>query len=283
MSATSLVTFSGICPRLDNSYATGRGKELNSRIKELADTEGCCFVGHEGTFLCKNGEINDALLLVDGLHLSAAGSKRLLNNLSLSSHTTISLGRKITAKLRAGPQHNSHEAGNAQDARIAQVVARPPRGWQGPHHAPEPTHKGSDLRPQQRPWHDRGHPTKNRPAPRQAYRTMDSRYEPEGRRQNDDHHLKPWRRDDARGTNTTWHERHAGLERDSNHEHYQREPSENKLNIYTRNVTDKQSRCWYCNEAGHTYRQCRHGDYVQCHSCHKTGHKAKHCSSRQLY
>ena len=122
VSATGLVTFSGICPRLDNNYAVGRGKELNSRIKELAVTEGCCFVGHEGTFLCKNGEINDALLLVDGLHLSAADSKRMLNNLSLSSHTTVSLGRKIPAKLRAGPQRNSHEAGNAQDA---QVAARP--------------------------------------------------------------------------------------------------------------------------------------------------------------
>ena len=61
---------------------------------------------------------------------------------------------------------------------------------------------------------------------------MNSRYEPEDRRQNDDYHLKPWPRDHTRGTNTIWHERHAGLERDSNHEPYHREPSENNHNIY---------------------------------------------------
>ena len=39
-----------------------------------------------------------------------------------------------------------------------------------------------------------------------------------------------------------------------------------------------QPRCDYCAESGHMKADCRHKDYIKCHSCLRFGHKAKFCN-----
>ena len=38
-------------------------------------------------------------------------------------------------------------------------------------------------------------------------------------------------------------------------------------------------RCYYCAEEGHDRSTCRHGKPVECHTCRRTGHKAKFCGA----
>ena len=35
--------------------------------------------------------------------------------------------------------------------------------------------------------------------------------------------------------------------------------------------------CYFCGAEGHVKDNCRHGRKVECHSCHRLGHKAKYC------
>ena len=109
VSSTGHVTLSSICPRTDDDEAAARGIDINSRVQELADTRGCVLIEHEGTFLCKNGEINTALLLIDGLHLSEAGSKALLHNLVLRQERMSDWGKGCEEKvlLRPGIPHTT--------------------------------------------------------------------------------------------------------------------------------------------------------------------------------
>ena len=60
-------------------------KEVNTRLKQLAESTGCIYIQHNDNFLFHNGEVNDDLLSIDGLHLSALGTTRLIKNLGLSA------------------------------------------------------------------------------------------------------------------------------------------------------------------------------------------------------
>ena len=70
-----------------------------------------------------------------------------------------------------------------------------------------------------------------------------------------------------------------------NQENHQAEDETGKwttVHRYQRNrrseQADKDTRCHFCAETGHTKKTCRHGKEVRCHSCDLYGHKAKFCS-----
>ena len=88
VSVTGHVTLSGACPRTDKPPAADKGVLFNEKVKQLAEDTGCVYVPHTDNFTCKNGEVNDELLLIDGLHLSALGTQRLLKNLKIDGKAT---------------------------------------------------------------------------------------------------------------------------------------------------------------------------------------------------
>jgi hypothetical protein len=45
----------------------------------------------------------------------------------------------------------------------------------------------------------------------------------------------------------------------------------------------RQATCDYCGEPGHLHRNCKHGDYVQCHTCGCLGHKQKYCPNSSQF
>ncbi len=49
------------------------------------------------------------------------------------------------------------------------------------------------------------------------------------------------------------------------------------FNPRTGNNRDRQIRCYFCAEPGHTKDSCGHGKPVMCSNCRNTGHKAKFC------
>ena len=50
-------------------------------LKTLANEKDCVFIDHTDSFLTRGGEIIEDFLLMDGLHLSAAGIRKLLKKL----------------------------------------------------------------------------------------------------------------------------------------------------------------------------------------------------------
>ena len=75
VSRTGYVTLSSITLRTDNPSAAAKGSEVNEGMKRVAKESGCVLVDNQDNFLCRNGDINKELLLLDGLHLSKAGLK----------------------------------------------------------------------------------------------------------------------------------------------------------------------------------------------------------------
>ena len=81
--ATS-VTISSIPPRDDNRVDPGKLENLNGLLMPIANDEDIQFVNHDRNFRYRDNSVDTSLLLVDKLHLSAAGVKKLLLNLGLS-------------------------------------------------------------------------------------------------------------------------------------------------------------------------------------------------------
>ena len=247
VSSSGHVTISGICPRIDDTTAAARGAEVNTREQELAETRGCVRVDHEGTFLCRNGEVNSALLLADGLHLSEAGSKALLKNLDLHSRAHVRLGQGMSAR---GPSRSSdtlNQAPRRGTSSSATMGSRRP-------FSPRPTHRANK---QNAAW--------------QQERSHDYEQYKRGQRHlhgyTADNHMNNRGPAGNRDTKTEWESREGNRRRN---EHYD-----------SGDHRGRQPRCWYCYEPGHTCQQCRHGDYVLCRSCGREGHKSKHCNSER--
>ena len=70
VSRSGCVTFSSITPRIDNPAAAEKGLAVNEQMQSIAEETGCLFVSNQDNFLCRNGDINEELLSIDGLHLS---------------------------------------------------------------------------------------------------------------------------------------------------------------------------------------------------------------------
>ena len=68
--------------------------------------------------------------------------------------------------------------------------------------------------------------------------------------------------------------RHRIPNRDSPHVH--NNDHDHQWDGYESPVMYNRDGCYYCNEGGHSTRECRHKQPVQCHTCGGLGHKAKH-------
>ena len=69
---------------------------------------GCVLIEHVSIFLCKDGEVTTALLLIDGLHLSETGSKALLQNIGLMTRVHVLLGRGMRRNVPYKTHDTSH-------------------------------------------------------------------------------------------------------------------------------------------------------------------------------
>ena len=255
VSSTGHVTLSGICPRTDDNEAACRGKEFNARVQELVEVRGCVRVEHDGRFLCMNAEVNSALLLLDGLHLSEAGSKSLLQSLNLSSRAHVRLGRGIRAhtppsgRPSAGPRHPPQHHHSRRDEQQPSQWNRDQRRQEPPVDRSSGYYPDRHQRGQRQPQYQQ-HMRDDTDNGHHEYYYRDKLYDAE----------KARRDDKSLSLQTRWTQR-----RPANHDMQQ----------------TRQPRCWYCNEHGHTYRQCRHGDYVECRNCGQHDHKSKHCESKR--
>lgn len=81
MVSTSLraetTTFCSVLPRADKNLAD-KMEKLNEELQKVCANEGIKFVNVDDTFYLKNGRLNSACLLRDGLHLSQYGVDNLL-------------------------------------------------------------------------------------------------------------------------------------------------------------------------------------------------------------
>ena len=93
VSSTGHITFSSITPRVDNLAAAEKSIIVNEKIRDIATSNGCIFVFNQDNFLCKNGDLNEELLSLDGLHLSKLGTERLISNIKLNSLACFRIGR----------------------------------------------------------------------------------------------------------------------------------------------------------------------------------------------
>ena len=50
------------------------------QMASLASDKGCNFIDHIDTFVSRNGEVIEDFLLLDGLHISASGTRKLMHN-----------------------------------------------------------------------------------------------------------------------------------------------------------------------------------------------------------
>ena len=81
------VSISSIPPRLDCKVTEQRLCNMNERLRVLVDTFNAKFINHDVNFRFMNEIPDESLLLADGVHLSATGVSRLLNNLNLGTST----------------------------------------------------------------------------------------------------------------------------------------------------------------------------------------------------
>ena len=109
-------------PRIDNPAAAEKGLAVNEQMKSIAEETGCLFVSNQDNFLCRNGDINEELLLIDGLHLSKLGTERLINNLKLAKTTCCRIGR--TQRPGSEPQCPQWSAGHARSGPAQDTAIR---------------------------------------------------------------------------------------------------------------------------------------------------------------
>ena len=147
VSRSGCVTFNSITPRIDNVAAAERSITVNELMKSIAEETGCLFVNNQDDFLSRNGDINEELLSIDGLHLSKLGTERLINNLKLAKTTCCRIGR--TQRPGGEPQLKQWSVDHARSA-PSHAAKRPKPGgisgvlpapcWSGfrSTHAPQP-------------------------------------------------------------------------------------------------------------------------------------------------
>ena len=115
-SRTGNVTLSGICPRIDDDMAADRGKNINATMASLASDKGCNFIDHMDTFVSRNGEVIEDFLLLDGLHLSASGTRKLIHDLGVSDRVSGRLDApKTTDSIRS--RQSNHKRRQNLDSR----------------------------------------------------------------------------------------------------------------------------------------------------------------------
>ena len=98
------IKISSICPHTDKHEAQAKVDELNRRLQDQATELKCDFINQDQNMRYRNNSVDKCILLLDGLHLPAAGMVRLIRNLGLPTVTKSKLtnqdkiGRHINRK-----------------------------------------------------------------------------------------------------------------------------------------------------------------------------------------
>lgn len=79
MLKSSKVMISSILPRSDKDLKS-KTNEVNEKLKELCDKDGYNYVDNDPSFFLMNGDVNEANLTADGLHLTKRGIDSLIKN-----------------------------------------------------------------------------------------------------------------------------------------------------------------------------------------------------------
>ena len=118
----STVSVSSICPRNKSQELTDRINALNAGLSTLCGDLGVDFVNSDPSFTLKDGSLNDGYLIQDNVHLSRAGTNKLVLNLGLV--------------LRQGEQ--SAHADHRRRDRIVEIPTEPQEPSQDANPDPDP-------------------------------------------------------------------------------------------------------------------------------------------------
>lgn len=90
-SLSTVINVSSLCPRKDQYDHQERVVELNKQLKALCEKkENVTFIDNDDTFYLRNDDINGCLIQPKGLHLTRAGTERLICNYGLTQLTCYS-------------------------------------------------------------------------------------------------------------------------------------------------------------------------------------------------
>jgi ribA/ribD-fused uncharacterized protein len=116
-----------ITPRTDANANISKIDNINQLLSTVANNLQVNFVNNDNNFKYQNGTIDEtALLTADGLHLSAAGSSKLLLNMKLQEKAKVSFGYGPVSRWQEdSPGKNTASLGNSWSNPLP-VPAPPP-------------------------------------------------------------------------------------------------------------------------------------------------------------
>ena len=147
-SRTGNVTLSRIFHRIDDDTTADRGRNINATMASLASDKGCNVIDHMDIFVSRNGEVIEDFLSIDGLHLSASGTRQLIHNLGVSGRASGHLDAPKTTGSTWSRQSNHQRRQNLDSRHLTNQAARPALtlGVTG-HHQGKPGHGATAVWP----------------------------------------------------------------------------------------------------------------------------------------
>ena len=297
------ITISSVPPRNKENKELKEKREVNGKLRELCDNDGFNFIDNDPSFHLMNGEINEACLTNDGLHLSKRGVDSLLQNCSIlkqgsaftpvryadkeGANTLLFNGHKdplsnfypVTIKFN-GNHFKSTEAAYQHEKAETMGQEEAARQIQQAETGVKAMRIASTIRTNER-WQQRKYSVMESLIYQKlkvcdAARNVLIRSGSKKIVENTSHEF--WGRGrSGKGQNmlgNIWmdyrqklHEDPDYLERDVGYGQHKR----------TWATRSSQPKCFRCGEPGHGIRQCRKTDVVSCWACGRAGHKQKHC------
>ena len=126
-------------PRSDSPTKNDRVTAANEMLKGLASRMGVTYIDNDPSFKLADGSINDGYIAKDGLHLTAAGTNRLIKNMKLTTVNgavnVVKSGRPATRQRRSTTieQHDGRQYPH-RNAADKSAYRRRPEGRLDHHH-----------------------------------------------------------------------------------------------------------------------------------------------------
>lgn len=130
------VHISGIPPRVDKKTYNTKISSLNEKIRDVVSTEECVdYIDQDKNFKYQDGSIDESLLQADGLHLSDAGVKRLIDNIGLRGQVISKLDHSHTdshTKIPASGRRETNQPGQNRSTQAKSSTTDSERKQQKP-------------------------------------------------------------------------------------------------------------------------------------------------------